>query len=124
MRRLAVNGSPAIFPRESLVAVVPAGAPGDAADADDDEASPPIMDVTVAPPALLRWSPTSHSRFPRAFRSSARELIMSHARLSDEPGTLGILPFALRDAIVELLAPPVPDWKPIESPRPETPPPA
>ena len=122
-RRLAVNGSAAIFPHETTV---PAGAPGESQEEENESDAPPavVMDVAVAPPALLSWSPWTHARFPRVFRTAVETFVMCHARLEDEPGTLGMLPLAMRDLIIELLSPPVPDWLPIQAPRPDTPPPA
>jgi hypothetical protein len=119
-RRMALNGQPAIFPAETQVE---AGAPDGAPDDDDDEEEiQRTMEVTVAPPQVLQWSPSNHTRFPKAFRTAAETLILCHARLYDEPGTLGVLPFALRDVIIGLAAPTVPFWRPIQEPRPDTPP--
>ena len=121
-RRVALNGQPAIYPAETPVeAGAPDGAPPDD-DEEEDEEVQRTMEVRVAPPELLEWSPSTHTRFPRAFRTAAETLILCHARLYDEPGTLGVLPFALRDVIIGMAAPSLPDWRPILEPRPDTPP--
>jgi hypothetical protein len=117
---MACNGSAAVFPAEILV---PTSAPGDAA-ADEEIEAPPIMDVSVNWPATLRWGPSTHARYPRTFKNEATSFILCHARLWNELGTLGVLPIALRDAIIDLLSPSLQDWRPIDLPRPDTPPPA